>query len=185
VGTNGRLGKPRFSVIRKSVVKNVTPVTLPPGRLRLATRPCLTGSPLAVNTIGIVWVAALADCGEGDQADDRLSADQRRKCRPPVVESPPTFVEVPARAGCRRVAADEGEPGGRGRTGNFFQPPVRLWKWEPAGTGGIPGRERMTRTLLSHPIIRWNVRLFDGTFLNQQRLAGHPDWRLRHAGWVL
>src|SRR5262249_36282271 len=38
----------------------LTPVTLPPGRLRLATRPSLTGSPPVVKTIGIVVVAALA-----------------------------------------------------------------------------------------------------------------------------
>ena len=40
--------------------KKLTPVTLPPGRLRLATRPFLTGSPPLPNTIGIVVVAALA-----------------------------------------------------------------------------------------------------------------------------
>jgi hypothetical protein len=32
-------------------------VALPPGRLRLATTPSLTGSPFAINTIGIVRVA--------------------------------------------------------------------------------------------------------------------------------
>jgi hypothetical protein len=50
----------------------VKPVTLPPGLLTLATRPSLTGSPLAVKTIGIVWVAALAVCGDGSPpvADD-------------------------------------------------------------------------------------------------------------------
>jgi hypothetical protein len=35
-------------------------VMLPPGRLRLETRPRLTGSPPVVNTIGIVVVAAFA-----------------------------------------------------------------------------------------------------------------------------
>ena len=34
-------------------------MTRPPGRLRLATRPCWTGSPAVVNTTGIVVVAAL------------------------------------------------------------------------------------------------------------------------------
>ena len=43
----------------------VIPVALPPGRLRLATKPFLTGSPLAVNTIGMVWVAAFATSGDG------------------------------------------------------------------------------------------------------------------------
>ena len=37
----------------------VTPVTLPPGRLRLATRPALTGSSPVVNTIGIVELPPL------------------------------------------------------------------------------------------------------------------------------
>ena len=44
----------------KSVTVKTTPVTLPPGRLRLATRPVLTGSMPVVKTIGIVAVAALA-----------------------------------------------------------------------------------------------------------------------------
>jgi hypothetical protein len=36
------------------------PVALPPGRARLATNPCATGSPLTPKAIGIVVVAALA-----------------------------------------------------------------------------------------------------------------------------
>jgi hypothetical protein len=44
---------------------NATPVTLPPGRLRLATRPNLTGSPPLAKTIGIAVVAALAAIAEG------------------------------------------------------------------------------------------------------------------------
>jgi hypothetical protein len=39
-------------------VNRLTPVTLPPGRLRLTTRPDLTTSLPLVNTIGIVVVAA-------------------------------------------------------------------------------------------------------------------------------
>ena len=46
----------------------LTPVTLPPGRLRLATRPSLTGSPPVAKTIGIVVVAALAASAEGVSA---------------------------------------------------------------------------------------------------------------------
>jgi hypothetical protein len=38
----------------------LTPVTLPPGRLRLATRPISTGSPPPLKTIGMVSVADLA-----------------------------------------------------------------------------------------------------------------------------
>jgi hypothetical protein len=48
----------------KSLVINTTPVTLPPGRLRLATRPVLTGSTPVTATIGIVEVAVLAACAD-------------------------------------------------------------------------------------------------------------------------
>jgi hypothetical protein len=37
---------------------------LPPGRARLATRPCLTGSSGERKTMGTVAVAALAACAE-------------------------------------------------------------------------------------------------------------------------
>jgi len=40
----------------------LTPVRLPPGRLRLATNPDLTGSPPTVNMIGMVDVARFAAC---------------------------------------------------------------------------------------------------------------------------
>ena len=43
----------------------VTPVTLPPGRLRLATRPSLTGSATVSKTIGMVVVAAFAASAAG------------------------------------------------------------------------------------------------------------------------
>src|SRR6516165_6181328 len=42
------------------------PVTLPPGRLRLATSPAATGSTTAEKTTGIVCVAALAAKADGD-----------------------------------------------------------------------------------------------------------------------
>src|SRR5262249_26388123 len=45
--------------------RKVTPLTLPPGGLRLATRPSLTGSPPLAKTIGIVVVAVLAAIVEG------------------------------------------------------------------------------------------------------------------------
>jgi len=38
----------------------LTPVRLPPGRLRLGTRPAITGSVLEEKTIGIVEVTRLA-----------------------------------------------------------------------------------------------------------------------------
>jgi hypothetical protein len=40
--------------------RKLTPVRLPPGRFRLATRPSMTGSPPVTNTIGTLVVAALA-----------------------------------------------------------------------------------------------------------------------------
>ena len=47
----------------KSRAMSVNPVTLPPGRARLATNPCRTGSSLTFPiTMGIVLVASLAAC---------------------------------------------------------------------------------------------------------------------------
>src|SRR5262245_13926632 len=43
-----------------STLKRVAPVTLPPGRFRLATNPICTGSAIVVKTMGIVPVAAFA-----------------------------------------------------------------------------------------------------------------------------
>src|SRR5262249_8356631 len=48
-----------------STSKLFTPVTLPPGRFKLATRPNLIGSSAVVNTIGIVEVAALVASAAG------------------------------------------------------------------------------------------------------------------------
>ena len=65
---------------RTSWTKKLTPVALPPGRARLATRPSLTGSSPTPKTIGIVAVAALAAiaavvaAGRGD--DGHTTADQ-------------------------------------------------------------------------------------------------------------
>ena len=41
--------------------KKFTPVALPPGRAKLVTNSCFTGSPVTLNTIGIVVVAAFAE----------------------------------------------------------------------------------------------------------------------------
>jgi hypothetical protein len=58
VGTASCSSSSRFGP--SSTFKAVMPVRLPPGRLRLATRPDWTGSALVEKTIGIVAVAALA-----------------------------------------------------------------------------------------------------------------------------
>ena len=51
-------------------VQVVTPVTLPPGRFRLATRPVATGSSAVEKTIGMVVVAALAACAAGSPREN-------------------------------------------------------------------------------------------------------------------
>jgi hypothetical protein len=61
-----------------SAFREVIPVTLPPGRLRLATRPNSTGSPPTPNTIGIVVVAALAASADGVLAGVAITATRRR-----------------------------------------------------------------------------------------------------------
>ena len=48
-----------------SNVKMLTPVRLPPGRLRLSTSPIVAGSPPTENTMGTVAVAAFAAKAEG------------------------------------------------------------------------------------------------------------------------
>jgi hypothetical protein len=57
-GTSSCTSSSRFSP--SAAVKKLMPVALPPGRLRLATRPNWTGSLAVVKTIGIVDVAAFA-----------------------------------------------------------------------------------------------------------------------------
>src|SRR5439155_13261210 len=58
LGTSSCSSPSRLAV--KSTEVKTTPVTLPPGRLRLPTNPLLTRSPPLTNTIGIVVVAAMA-----------------------------------------------------------------------------------------------------------------------------
>ena len=57
-GSNSRSRANFF--VSTSEVKRLAPVTLPPGRLRLFTKPTFTGKSLPVKTIGIVDVAAFA-----------------------------------------------------------------------------------------------------------------------------
>src|ERR1700735_4657469 len=58
-GTSYRNKPNRFD--SNKLVSKVIPVTFPPGRLKLATKPSFTGSPPIVNTIGIVEVAPVDD----------------------------------------------------------------------------------------------------------------------------
>src|SRR5262249_1881760 len=57
-GTSSRSRSSRLPA--RSVDRTDSPVTLPPGRARLATSPLPTGSPATENTIGIVAVACFA-----------------------------------------------------------------------------------------------------------------------------
>ena len=84
-GTSSRSSSSRFAA--NSPLKKLTPVRLPPGRARLATRPSLTGSSPTRKTIGMVVVAALAAnagvSGRGDHGD--LPPDQiGRQRRQPI-----------------------------------------------------------------------------------------------------
>jgi hypothetical protein len=63
VGTTSCSNSNIFGTI--STFRKVTPVRLPPGRFRLATRPICTGSAMVVKTIGMVVVAAFAAIAEG------------------------------------------------------------------------------------------------------------------------
>ena len=62
-----------------SVVKKLTPVELPLGRLRLATSPTSTGSTPTPKMIGIVVVAAFAVNAEGPSVATSSFADRRTR----------------------------------------------------------------------------------------------------------
>ena len=59
-----------------SILSWVAPVTLPPGRLRLVTRPSRTGSPAVVNTMGVVVLARPQRSGLLGDDDFHLEADE-------------------------------------------------------------------------------------------------------------
>jgi hypothetical protein len=59
--------------------RSSTPVRLPPGRARLATRPSLTGSSPEMNTMGIVVVAALAANAAAGPPLVAITATRRRR----------------------------------------------------------------------------------------------------------
>src|SRR5204862_7972770 len=95
-GTSSEISWRRLGL--SSTAKKVTPVRLPPGRARLATRPSATGSPQPVKTIGIVEVAAFAarDCGITTARRDHVdfAVDEiGGHCREPAVATlrPPVF----------------------------------------------------------------------------------------------
>ena len=78
-GSSSRRSSKRFG---PSILTNMnTPVRLPPGRLKLSTRPVLTGSAPVTNTIGMVLVAALA-------ADDAGASKATITATPRLTSSP-------------------------------------------------------------------------------------------------
>src|SRR6516162_7302950 len=75
--------------------QNSDPVALPPGRLRLATSPRLSGSPMA-KTIGMLEVAVLAANAAGspsrNENSHRSTYKLGRHCRQAVVLAESPFV---------------------------------------------------------------------------------------------
>src|SRR5262249_11009697 len=77
---------------------HASPVTLPPGRFSLATRPNMTGSSLTPKTIGMVRVAALAAWAPAIKPGVAITATRRRtrsatsdgRRSPPGVSKPRT-----------------------------------------------------------------------------------------------
>src|SRR5580693_1648173 len=76
VGAKSRRSSIRLASV--SVMYKFTPVALPPGRLRLVTRPNFTGFLPTINTIGIVDVAALAASAGGSPPTVTITATRRR-----------------------------------------------------------------------------------------------------------
>ena len=75
-----------------SVAKVESPVTLPPGRARLATRPAPTGSPAIAITMGIVVVARLAANAGGVVRHDQINL---RRTSPPQAQAGPFALSKP------------------------------------------------------------------------------------------
>src|SRR5262249_28664998 len=93
-----------------SLARKVTPVALPPGRLRLATSPSLTGSPPLAKTTGNAVVAALAAIAEAvssprSQIPDG-ARDQRRGQAIDRIDSPPSGTQS-SRSGLQDIHPPE------------------------------------------------------------------------------
>ena len=92
MGWRGKPGRPRRASIPSAardisapskVINGAIPVTFPPGRLRLATRPSATGSLVDENTTGIVEVAALAASEQAVRPPQKRPPRGWRRDRPP------------------------------------------------------------------------------------------------------
>jgi hypothetical protein len=83
-GISSRSTSSRFA--SSSTVNAPVPVTLPPDRLRLATRPSLTGSEVAVKTIGCCLCSNRSSgAAAGDYHRDGAVNQLRRECRQPII----------------------------------------------------------------------------------------------------
>jgi hypothetical protein len=79
-----------------------SPVTFPPGRARLETRPSAIGSPLPTKTTGIVVVAPLAPARRRAQGHDARPLGSGRG-RPPAPGAPRAFLPHSGTRGSRSV----------------------------------------------------------------------------------
>ena len=125
VGTNSCSSSSRFGPT--STFNAVTPVRLPPGRLRLATRPTWTGSTPVVKTIGIVVVAAFAAsaagtvaCGNHGHLTTNQIGRQRRQSivlalRPAILDRHVLTLDI---AGFLQALAERGHVSARIRSGD-------------------------------------------------------------------
>src|SRR6516165_12677830 len=102
-----------------SALNSLKPVKLPPGRLRLATSPSCAGSAAAVNTIGMLVVAALAARVDTSPDVTITATRSSRQCWQSVslVSRPAIFDrQVPAFnvTGLVQTSPEAGQPGGIG-----------------------------------------------------------------------
>ena len=95
LGTSSHITPDRFAP--SVLTTNVTPVTLPPGRLRLGTRPRSTGSAPVGKITGMVVVAALAATAAGAMLG-------RRRARSRASRRPGERARCPAPGGGRAQA---------------------------------------------------------------------------------
>src|SRR5262249_21682491 len=99
-----------------------TPVRLPPGRLRLDTRPSATGSGPVMNRTGIVAVATFAACADAAPPVAAISDTRRRTSRP-------------ASAGTERIDPPPSAPRGRVSAPQYPRRRSVLGGIQPAAAG--------------------------------------------------
>ena len=131
-GTSSDSSSSRLGV--SSTVMMLTPVRLPPGRARLATRPTSTGSPTPMKTIGIVEVALFAASAAGAADSSRSRRPCGRRDRRPM------------------RAADHSGPPPSGIRSPRFVPRRSRFRSVPGGTRPQTAHSGRARLLLRKPI---------------------------------